>query len=211
MRTLPTENFRSPLALALFVGTTVLGLAADLTTKVWAFKALPTAILTQPDGRVVVYSDTYRFLPGWLEFTCTANQGAVFGLGQGQRALFIVVSILAIGFLSFLFARSDRHRGYQLILGMLLAGVLGNMYDRITLGYVRDMIHGLPGFHWPGQWTLGLIDYPSPPTRDVFPWIFNVADSLLVVGVSLMILRGFLYPAPQEQASESAEPKPAGT
>lgn len=211
MRTVPTENFRSPLALSLFVGTTVLGLAADLASKVWAFRALPTSIFTLPDDRVVVYSDTYRLIPGWLEFTCTANRGAVFGLGEGQRVLFIIVSILAIGFLSFLFARSDKHRGYQFILGMLLAGVLGNMYDRITHGYVRDMIHGLPGFHWPGQWTLGFIDYPPPPTRDVFPWIFNVADSLLVVGVSLMILRGFLYPAHEPEKTEAAAPKPAGT
>src|SRR6478609_9625759 len=150
----PTENFRSPVAVLLFVGTTVLGLAADLATKVWSFKTLPTQIFIEPSGRVVVYSDTYHFMPGWLDFTCTANQGAVFGIGQGQRALFIVVSVLAIGFLSTLFARSGRHRGYQLILGMLLAGVLGNMIDRITLGYVRDMIHGLP--RWP----------------NLFPWIF---------------------------------------
>jgi signal peptidase II len=192
MRTLPTENFRSPLAMLLFVGTTLVGLAADLATKVWAFRTLPTAVLTQPDGRVVVYSETYHLIPGWLEFTCTANQGAVFGLGQGQRALFIAVSVLAIGFLSFLFARSDRHRGYQFILGMLLAGVLGNMIDRVTLGYVRDMIHALP--RWP----------------NLFPWIFNVADSLLVCGVSLMILRGFLYPA-HEPKPEPAAPKPAET
>jgi signal peptidase II len=192
MRTLPTENFRSPLAMLLFVGTTLVGLAADLATKVWAFRTLPTAVLTQPDGKVVVYSETYHLIPGWLEFTCTANQGAVFGLGQGQRVLFIAVSVLAIGFLSFLFARSDKHRGYQFILGMLLAGVLGNMVDRVTFGYVRDMIHALP--RWP----------------NLFPWIFNVADSLLVVGVSLMILRGFLYPA-QEPKAEPAAPKPAET
>jgi signal peptidase II len=192
MRTLPTENFRSPLAMTLFVGTTLIGLAADLATKVWAFRTLPTAILTQPDGKVVVYSEIYHLIPGWLEFQCTANQGAVFGLGQGQRVLFIAVSVLAIGFLSFLFARSDKHRGYQFILGMLLAGVLGNMVDRVTLGYVRDMIHALP--RWPS----------------LFPWIFNVADSMLVVGVSLMILRGFLYPA-HEPKAEPAAPKPAET
>lgn len=192
MRGFPLNNFRSPVALLLFVGTTAVGLAADLFTKVWAFNALSPAIVKLPDGKVfVTYTDTYHFIPGWLEFTCTANQGAVFGLGQGQRVLFIVVSILAIGFLSALFARSDKHRGYQFILGMLLAGVLGNMYDRITLGYVRDMIHGLP------QW-------PS-----LFPWIFNVADSLLVVGVSLMIIRGFFVPSSEPKTD--AAPKPAGT
>ncbi|HZZ44421.1 MAG TPA: signal peptidase II [Tepidisphaeraceae bacterium] len=169
------ENFRSPLAVILFVGTTLVGLGADMATKVAAFRDLHPMIMSEPGGRVVVYySDTYQLVPGWLEFTCTANQGAVFGIGQGQRTLFIVVSILAIGFLSALFARSGKQRGYQFILGMLLAGVLGNMIDRVTLGYVRDMIHGLP--RWPA----------------LFPWIFNVADSMLVVGVTLMIIRGFV-------------------
>jgi signal peptidase II len=193
MRNPVTENFRSPTAMVLFFGTTVVGLVVDLVTKAWSFKGLANAVIEHPEtGRVVVYSDTYRFLPGWLEFTCTANQGAVFGLGQGQRGLFIVVSVLAIGFLSVLFARSGRQRGYQLILGMLLAGVLGNMYDRITLGYVRDMIHALP--RWP----------------NLFPWIFNVADSLLVVGVSLMILRGFIVgdPKPEPAATPAATSEP---
>jgi signal peptidase II len=188
MRKLPTENFRSPLALLLFVGTTVVGLAGDIATKIWSFKTLPTHIFTEPGGKVIVYSDTYHLIPGWLEFTCTANQGAVFGIGQGQRALFIIVSVLAIGFLSTLFARSARHRGYQLILGMLLAGVLGNMIDRLSLGYVRDMIHALP--RWP----------------NLFPWIFNVADSLLVVGVTLMIVRGFVVPDHREEPQPVAQP-----
>lgn len=191
MRSLPTENFRSPFALFLFVGTTLAGLAADIATKVWAFRTLvPTdGILTEPNGHVLVYSDTYHFLPGWLEFTCTANQGAVFGIGQGQRFLFIGVSVLAIVFLSALFARSGRQRGYQIILGMLLAGVLGNMFDRISLGYVRDMIHALP--RWP----------------TLFPWIFNVADSLLVTGVGLMILRGFVVA--EQKHTAPAAPVPA--
>jgi signal peptidase II len=58
---------------------------------------------------------------------------------------------------------------------MLLAGVLGNMFDRILFGYVRDMIHALP--RWP----------------KLFPWIFNVADSLLCVGVFLMIVYSFVH------------------
>ena len=80
----------------------------------------------------------------------------------------------------------------SLTLGMLLAGVLGNMYDRLRLGYVRDMIHGLPGVIWP-QWVVNLLPAsmlpPSASGRvEVFPWIFNIADSLLCVGVTAMIL-----------------------
>ncbi len=139
-----------------------------------------------PNGRVEAPSDEYAFLPGWLHFHFTANQGAVFGIGQGQRTLFILVSIAAIAFLTYLFAASGRQRFYQVILGMLLAGVLGNMYDRIVFGYVRDMIYALPGWKWP-LWFHNLL--PMLPS-EVFPWIFNIADTLLCTGVFLMIVYG---------------------
>lgn len=115
-------------------------------------------------------------VPGGLHLQALVNQGAVFGIGQGQRWLFLVVSGLAIGFIGYLFATSGRHRFYQFVLGMLLAGVIGNMYDRLNLGFVRDMIHALPGRTWPGT------------TREIFPWIFNLADSWLCAGVGLIFL-----------------------
>jgi signal peptidase II len=170
------DNFRSPLAVICFVGTCLLGLAADLLTKVWAFRVLTLSITPLPDGHLEVQSRVYRLIPGWLHFETTVNQGAVFGLGQGQRWLFVGVSIIAIGFLSWLFASSERRQhGYQVLLGMLLAGVLGNLYDRIVFGHVRDMIHALP--QWP----------------KLFPYIFNVADTLLCTGVFLMIVYSYFH------------------
>src|SRR5689334_3454447 len=120
-----TENLRSPLALFLFVGVTAIGVGVDLWTKTQAVAHLS-------DGTI------YRLIPGFVQFTYTENHGAVFGFGQGQQPLFLAVSVGAIAFLVFLFLTSGRARIYQLILGMLLAGVLGNMYDRIRFGYVRD-------------------------------------------------------------------------
>jgi signal peptidase II len=153
---------RSPAALLRFFLTAGVGLAVDLWTKSLAFSS-PSL------GR-----EPYRFIPGWLEFERVLNQGAVFGLGQGRRILFVTVSIAAIIFLCYLFATSGKKPVYQVLLGILLAGVLGNLYDRVMFGYVRDMIHILP------QW-------PS-----LFRWIFNVADSLLCTGVALMILYNML-------------------
>ena len=155
-------NFRSPAALARFLLTMALGLGIDLWTKVLAQTHLNGA-------------SPIEFIPGWLHFTYTVNRGAVFGIGQGQRSLFLVVSALAILFLSYLFATSDKQRFYQVVLGMLLAGVLGNLFDRYHFGYVRDMIHAIP--RWP----------------NAFPWIFNVADSLLCVGVFFMIVYSLFF------------------
>src|SRR4051794_28076606 len=102
-----TDNFRSPAALSRFLLTMAIGLAIDLWTKVLAFNHLR-------------FADPIEFIPGWLHFTYTENRGAVFGIGQGQRSLFLVVSLLAIAFLAYLFATSGRQRFYQFILGMLL-------------------------------------------------------------------------------------------
>ena len=138
-------NFRNPVAWLSFALTTLAGIFLDLWTK-----KLASASLDE--------STDYPFLNGLLHFTFVKNWGAVFGLGQGGRWLFILVSITAIIFVGYLFAKAPRYWWYHITLGMLLAGIMGNLYDRIFFGYVRDMIHALPC--WP----------------HFFPWVFNVAD-----------------------------------
>jgi signal peptidase II len=174
----------------------LVGLGLDLWTKSLAFARLALGSPFQglgSDGRNHWFIQSrpdlnagkgYVVIPGWLHFQVTVNEGAVFGLGQGQRWLFLVISLAAIAFLTYLFATSGKQRFYQFVLGLLLAGVLGNMYDRFRFGYVRDMIYGLPGWHWPGS------------AREVFPWIFNVADVLLCVGVGLIFLYSLFHRAP---------------
>lgn len=184
MDAMTTENFRSPAALARFVLTTLLGLWLDLWSKAFAFEHLTL----RSDGSSLK-PKVHHFIPGWLEFELTINHGAVFGLGEGQRILFIAVSLAAIVFLTYLFAVSGRQRFYQLILGLLLAGVLGNMYDRIQYRYVRDMIRAVP--RWP----------------DLFPWIFNVADVLLCTGVGLMVAYSLVFSTKKPEA-EALQPAP---
>ncbi|MDB5295816.1 MAG: lspA [Phycisphaerales bacterium] len=179
-----SRNFRSVPAMLAFALTFAVGVGADLWTKAVAFETLaPHGVRYNeaarrhevdhgPEGEEIVH----RPVPGWVHFRAMVNEGAVFGIGQGQRALFVTVSVLAIGFIGYLFATSGNHRFYQFVLGMLLAGVIGNMYDRVLYGYVRDMIFVLPGKTWPGT------------AREIFPWIFNVADTLLCVGVGLIFL-----------------------
>jgi signal peptidase II len=174
---------RSPAALCRFFLTAAAGLTLDLWTKWLAFQSVH--VITLPDGQVRAYAgDPYQVIPGWLQFEVTANQGAVFGLGQGLRVIFIIASLGAAAFLTYLFTQSGKKWGTQIVLGMLLAGVLGNLYDRARLGYVRDMIRALP--RWP----------------HFFPWIFNVADSLLCVGVGLMILHSLIYPTPSNSGAK---------
>jgi lipoprotein signal peptidase len=188
---LSSANFRSQPALLWFLLPAVIGLGLDLYSKKVAFERLaPWGVETRENGRIIVNippgedQPVYRLFPRWLHFQAMANQGAVFGIGQGQRWLFLGVSVAAIAFIAYLFATSGRQRFYQLILGLLLAGVLGNMYDRVQFGFVRDMI-----YIFPSRILFG---------REVFPWIFNVADSLLCVGVFFMIVYSLFF-APRVQ------------
>lgn len=179
-----SSNFRSLPALLAFALTAVLGLAADLWSKQVAMQHLaPEGVVFNPNrGRhEIVVSETgamvtVHVIPGWLHFQGMLNEGAVFGIGQGQRWFFVVISIAALGFVLRLFAASGNHRFYQFILGMILGGIIGNMYDRVMFGYVRDFLYIFPGKRWPGSHL------------ELFPWIFNIADSLLCVGVALIFL-----------------------
>jgi signal peptidase II len=197
MPLLPIENLKNPRAVARFAGTCVIGLTLDLWTKWWSFNALAHDVYTDPEGRVRVVTGEYQFIPGWLHFEVTANQGAVFGLGQGQVKFFVAVSVFAIFLLTWLFATSGRKWFPQVVLGMLLAGVLGNMYDRISVGYVRDMIHMMPG-------KLNPLRGWFPSWHYIFPWIFNVADVMLCVGVGLTLVLG-LFHKKDEQSSPSEQ------
>jgi signal peptidase II len=173
------DALRSPAAWARLVLTAIIGLALDQWSKFYSFKLAQE----RPAG-----ADIWQPIPGWLHIHVTTNRGAVFGLGQGWRIAFIVVSLAAILFVVYLFAASAKQRLYQIVLGMLIAGIIGNLYDRVALGYVRDMIWALP------KWG-------------VFPWIFNVADSLLCVGVGIMILYSFFH-APAKTGSEASAQSP---
>jgi signal peptidase II len=199
----------SPAALARFFLVAAIGLTADLWTKSRAVSELsgvPSAEIihgwlgdaqltkdAHPDGVKVV-----DFVHGWLQFEFIENPGAVFGIAPGKRMMFLVVSVLAVVFLTYLFSASGGKWYYQIILGMLLAGVLGNMYDRASdAEKVRDMIHMLPGWHWPGSVRHVLKFLPD----EVFPYIFNVADTLLCTGVGLMLVYSF-FNTPDEKPAK---------
>lgn len=197
---------RSRAAVACLLLTTGLGLSLDLWSKAYAWRTLAEGEpWRDAGGHLRVKSNESTPIPGWLHFKVTVNEGAVFGLGQGNQTLFAVVSAAAIGFLCYLFATSGRRWFYQVVLGLLLAGVLGNLYDRMTFRYVRDMLYIFPDRY------VNLLGQQ----REVFPWIFNVADTLLCLGVGLMVVYSFVaqeaepMDAPKHEQGEPAQPESA--
>lgn len=114
----------------------------------------------------------------YLRLTYVENRGAAFGLFQNQTLFFVVVGVVVIGVIVASYRYLPRS-GFllHLALGLQLGGAVGNMIGRIRQGYVVDFVDF--GYHanwWP---------------------VFNVADSAIVVGVSLLAL-SLLRQKPEE-------------
>lgn len=140
--------------LGLCVAIIALGIAADQITKLIAAKNLKGAV-------------SFPLINGVLQFTYVENTGAAFGMMKNARWLFMTVSIVAIlAMAAYLFLGEAKSRLYTSSIAIIISGGIGNMIDRIALGYVVDFI------------DFCLIDFA----------VFNVADSLVCIGAGLLIL-----------------------
>ena len=107
---------------------------------------------------------------GLFKLTYVENDGMAFGWLSDHRWVFIVASIIGIIAISvYLFRFSKDTRLTKIGLALVLGGGIGNMIDRTVLGFVIDMIQ---------MSFLG----------SLFPWVFNVADSCVCVGVGVAVL-----------------------
>jgi len=99
---------------------------------------------------------------GPLTLHYVTNTGALFGLFQGQTSILLVLSTIGVCVLLFFYAKSGEHTsGNMACMGLILGGAIGNQIDRLFLNHVTDFI-AIQGY----------------------PWIFNVADAAVVVGVT---------------------------
>jgi lipoprotein signal peptidase len=115
----------------------------------------------------------------------------VFGLGAGRRWVFIVFTGAAVCLGLWAFGRwtHSRDRLSHAAIALVLAGGLGNVYDRLTFACVRDFIHPLPGVRLP----FGM-HWPNDPSGEVWPWVSNVADLFLILGVAGLMLSMWRQP-----------------
>ncbi|MBI4565122.1 MAG: signal peptidase II [Planctomycetes bacterium] len=157
-----------------FVLLALIGAVSDLWTKTWAFDRIP------PGGREI------PVIPGFFSIGRTTNEGIVFGLFAGAGSFFQVVSILAVPIILGIYWAVRKPRWIvTLSLGLVMAGTLGNMVDRIEYGHVRDFIK----FFWKNHtWPL-----------------FNLADSYISVGVILLSIDMLFF----DDKRKSREPEPS--
>ncbi|MFG0330514.1 MAG: signal peptidase II [Phycisphaerales bacterium] len=191
-RTRPLPAARSMVAWVTLLMAFLIGLGVDLTSKRVAFERVAGApvaldraeILQDPTWSAPAHREVV-VIPKLLSFKLVVNHGAVFGIGPGQRFFFMVFTLLAMvaGGVIFAFKTTARDRLLHIAIGCVLAGAAGNLYDRWTYGVVRDFLNIFPGMslpfglNWPGG---------SP---EVFPWVFNIADMLLLFGIGVLVVR----------------------
>ena len=145
-------------------------IVADQIVKYWAATWLQTV-------------DTIPLWEGVFHLTYCENTGAAFSMFTGQRWLLLGVTVVLLGGLLWALCKGWMQNAFgRLSLQLIIGGAIGNMIDRVFIGYVVDLF------------DFRLIDFP----------IFNVADIFLCVGVGMMMLYILVMEPRIEKAKKEA-------
>ena len=110
--------------------------------------------------------ETLIVIPKVFNLTFVLNPGAAFGLMAGQTWIFVVTALIVLGGVIYAQYRIPRtEKLTRLAIGMIGGGALGNLYDRLVIGRVVDYL-----------------DF------QIWPFVFNFADSMIVFAVGLLML-----------------------
>ena len=189
------------------VAVSVLTAGADLWSKAWAMRALsrdqsnPPPLCSPPPGmqHYLPQRMSIREIPlirDYLDLQYAENCGGAWGLLHGaseavRRPFFLLVTVGAIAFIVHLYRGLEKgHTATRWALPLVLGGAIGNLVDRVRLGYVVDFIHMhiKQRAHWP---------------------TYNVADIAITVGIGLMLLEYVIGPNASRKTVKA--PKPAAS
>ncbi|GAA0630560.1 signal peptidase II [Brevundimonas kwangchunensis] len=156
-------------------GFALLVVIIDQLTKAWIISGIDLREV----GRVFVADPIFNFT--WVE-----NRGVSFGLfGDGSARWFLsLFSVLVAGGLAYWATKADR-RLLITALGLVMGGAIGNVIDRVRFGFVVDFL-----------------DFSG---TGFFPWVFNVADSAITIGVILLIVDSLLSERAAAKVGVAAE------
>jgi len=142
-------------AWGLFLGLAVAIVVIDQISKAWILSSVE-------EGSAV------RLVGDLLRLINSRNNGALFGLFGSSAPVLAVASVVVIGLIVWFHARSGRNLLISIALGLLLGGAIGNLIDRVRLGYVVDWVDA----------GLGTLRF----------WTFNVGDAAISTSILLLLL-----------------------
>ena len=172
-----------------FAAALVFGLILDLGTKAHYFATL---------GRIGERHDVTSF----FALTKATNPGAAFGMFKDQHTFFMLVTLAAFVCVPY-FVHTARRLplGAALVMGLILSGVVGNFWDRMAHGEVRDFLD----FHTPPTGFLHDICVNTLEISDTWP-TFNVADICITGGaITIIAVQAFLPSPAKGEDEEGAE------
>ena len=138
--------------------------------KIWAYFLLAVGafVLDRITKQFILsrfaLGESVEVIPKFLWFTHIHNTGVAFGLGTGLNVVFAAIALVALLVLLWKWREIVEENWLVILCGLILGGVLGNLYDRLAYGFVVDFID----LHW----------WPA----------FNVADSALTVGAIGLVI-----------------------
>ena len=113
--------------------------------------------------------ESINIISNFWNITLVSNTGAAFSILSSSTPFLIIVSLITIILIYFFFIKGQNLKTYQTILyGLLLGGIIGNLIDRIIYGAVIDYL------------DFNIFGYNFP--------VFNLADTFIVIGVTLIII-----------------------
>jgi signal peptidase II len=156
-----TTAARSPAHWLVFGGIAVAGVVVDQLTKAWLVANVSAG-------------DVINVIGDFVRLIFTQNSGALFGMFSQNAVVFGIASLAVIALIVGYHARTGRSLYLSIALGLLLGGAIGNLTDRLRLGYVVDFVDiGIGGIRF---------------------YTFNMADAAISTAI-LMLIGAALFPA----------------
>ncbi|MDI9514343.1 MAG: signal peptidase II [Clostridiaceae bacterium] len=157
---------------------------------IWGLLIIAIIVLDQVTKHLIPVGIDIEIIKGFFYITYCENRGAAFSILQNFRWGFIVITVIAVAAMIWVMIL-QKHVLARLSLSLLIGGALGNMIDRLFMGYVVDFFNFYPfGYDFA---------------------IFNVADISITIGVALLIIYIlFIYKEPPKGKTSVAEEAEAG-
>ena len=133
------------------------------------FTSLDQALKIIIDNHLML-GESVKIIPNFFNITIAHNTGAAWSILNNKSIFLILIGIIALIIVYFCFIKNKNLKKLDIILiSMLISGILGNLIDRIRLGYVIDYL----------DFNLFGYDYP----------IFNLADILIVLSIIILVIK----------------------